>query len=206
MSTDWFRNATWNEAIERAFDEKLRRARSKAQRLIIQASTLVRSHPEVALKLLDRYFQLPDDIFRSGAHVSRAEALLALGRIEEAIGAYEAALACEEAFPNILTQAYLDLPYLVATNKIRERYEQALGLLGTHEARLTWPVEHFRWHAASALIAADQGEHSTAEAEAEHALDWARRRRSGFRYHASLGLVTEQYSGVIRELEAYATA
>ena len=153
MSTDWYRNTTWNEAIERAFDDKLRRARSKAQYLRIQACTLARSHPEVALRLLDRYFQLPQDIDCAQAHVDRAEALLALGRTEEAIAAYEAALAREQAFPNVLTQAYLHLPYLIATNKIGERYEQALGLLKAHEARLTWPVEHFRWHAVCALIA-----------------------------------------------------
>ena len=206
MSTDWYRNTTWNEAIERAFDDKLRRARSKAQYLRIQACTLARSHPEVALRLLDRYFQLPQDIDCAQAHVDRAEALLALGRTEEAIAAYEAALAREQAFPNVLTQAYLHLPYLIATNKIGERYEQALGLLKAHEARLTWPVEHFRWHAVCALIAASQGERSTAKAEAEHALEAARCRHSGFRYHAALGLVTEQYDGVIKELETYATA
>ena len=134
------------------------------------------------------------------------EALLALGqRSRRPLVRTEAALACEEAFPNVLTQAYLDLPYLIATNRTRGRYGQALGLLGTHEARLTWPVEHFRWHAASALIAADQGEHSRAKAEAEHALEWAGRRHSGFRYHASLGLVTEQDSGMIKKLETYAT-
>jgi len=47
MSDDWFRNTTWDDAIERAFDEKLRRARMKEQYLRIQASTLARSHPEV---------------------------------------------------------------------------------------------------------------------------------------------------------------
>jgi tetratricopeptide (TPR) repeat protein len=206
MSVEWYRNPTWNEAIERAFDEKLRCARKKAQYLHIQAATLARSHPAVALSLLGRYLDLPGEIDQAGAHVTRAEALLALGRAEEAIAEYEAALACEQAFPNVLTQAYLDLLYLIATNRIRERYEQALGLLGTYGARLTWPVEHFRWHAASALIAADRREHSTAKAEAEHALEWATRRHSGFRYHASLGLVTEQYDGVVRELKTYANA
>ena len=206
MSADWFRSTTWNEAIEQAFDDKLRRARSKAQYLRIQACTLSRLRPEVALRLLDRYFQLPEEFDRAQAHVDRAEALLALGRTEEAIAGYEAALAREQVVPNVLTQAYLDLPYLIATKRVRERYEQALGLLKAHEARLTWPVERFRWHAASALIAADQGERPRAKAEAERALEAAASRHSGFRYHASLGLVTEQYGGIVKELEAYATA
>jgi len=56
MSADWFRNTTWDDAIEQAFDEKLRRARKKEQYLRLQAFIMDRSHPEVALKLLDRYF------------------------------------------------------------------------------------------------------------------------------------------------------
>ena len=72
-----------------AFDEKLRRARRKEQYLRIQACTLARSHPEVALKLLDRYFELQDDFDHAQAHVDRATALLALGRVGEALAAYE---------------------------------------------------------------------------------------------------------------------
>ena len=89
MSADWFRNTTWDGIIERAFDEKLRRARRKEQYLRIQACTLARSHPEVALKLLDRYFELQDDFDHAQAHVDRATALLALGRVGEALAAYE---------------------------------------------------------------------------------------------------------------------
>ncbi len=107
MSTDWFRNAEWNDSIERAFHEKLRRARRKEQYLRIQASTLAHSYPEVALKLLDRYFELPDDFDHAQAHVDRATALLALGRVADAITAYEAALAREAVFPNLQTQAIL---------------------------------------------------------------------------------------------------
>src|SRR5688500_13421369 len=112
MVTDWFRNTTWNESVERAFDEKLRSAKRKEQYLRIQASTLARSHPDVALKLLDRYFELTDNFDHAQAHVDRATALLALGRVSDAIASYEAALAREAAFPKLQTQAYLDLPYL----------------------------------------------------------------------------------------------
>ncbi len=128
MSTDWFRNIIWNESVERAFDEKLRRAKRKEQYLRIQACTLARSHPEVALKLLDRYFELPDDFDHAQAHVDRATALVALGRVNDAIAAYEAALGREAAFPNLQTEAYLELPFLIATRGIREQYDRALEL------------------------------------------------------------------------------
>lgn len=206
MTTDWFRNKTWNDAIERAFDEKLRRARKKEQYLRIQACTLARTHPEVALKLLDRYFRLPDEFDHAQAHVDRAKAFLALGRENEAIGSYEAALTREAAFPKLKTQAYLDLPYLIATKGIRNRYDQALKLLQAHEARLMFPIDHFRWHAAAALIAADTQKPAIARMHAERALEAEAREHSGFRFHPSVGLVTEQYDNITRKLEAYRLA
>lgn len=155
MSTDWFRNSTWDAVLEEAFEEKLRRARRKEQYLRIQACTLARSHPEVALKLLALYFELHDDFDHAQAHVDRATALLTLGRIEEALAAYEAALAREAVFPNLKTQAHLDLPYTVATHGVREQYRRALEVLSLNESRLMFPVDHFRWHVAHALIATD---------------------------------------------------
>lgn len=206
MITAWFRKTTWNETIERAFEEKLRRARRKEQYLRIQASTLARTYPEVALKLLDRYFGLPDDFDHAQAHVDRATSLLALGRINEAIASYEAALAREAEFPNLQTQAYLDLPYLIATRGVRERYDQALQLLEAYMARLRFPVDLFRWNAARALIAADENDLSAAKEHARRALEAAAREHSGFRYHPSVGLVTEEYDSVITKLEVYRAA
>ena len=109
MGADWFRNTTWSEAVERTFNEKLQRARRKENYLRIQACTLARSHPDVALRLLDRYFSLKDDFDHAQAYVDRATALLTLGRIDEAVESYSAALAREVVFPNLLTQAYLGL-------------------------------------------------------------------------------------------------
>ncbi len=203
MATDWYRNTTWNESVERAFDEKLRRAKNKDQYLRIQACTLARSHPEVALKLLDRYFALPDDCHDAPAHGDRATALLALGHVTDAIASYEAALAREAAFPNLQTQAYLELPYVIATRRVRDQYDRALQVLRLHEARLTFPVEHFQWHAARAFIAADVQDSDVAVVHARQALEAAALDHSGFRDHASLGLVTEEYDDVIRKLHAY---
>jgi len=206
MSADWFRNTTWDDAIERAFDEKLRRARRKEQYLRIQASTLARSNPDVALKLLDRYFELDDDFDHAQAHVDRATALLALGRVDCALAAYEAALAREAAFPNLQTQAYLDLPYIVATRGVRDQYGRALELLRRHESRLMFPVDHFRWHAAHALIVGATGEAGAVRSHAQRALEAASRDHSGFRYHPSVGLVTPQYEAIVKKLEALCAA
>jgi tetratricopeptide (TPR) repeat protein len=204
--TDWFRNTAWNEAVEREFNERLNRARRKEQYLRIQASTLASSHPEVTLNLLDRYFRMPDDFEHAQAHVDRATALLALGRIREAIESYEAALAREAEFPNLKTQACLDLPYLVATLGIREQYDRALQLLQTHAACLLFPVDQFRWHAAQAFIAADQRDRLGAKTHAGRALEAAGCDDSGFRYHPKVGLVGENYNAIIRQLKAYNAA
>lgn len=206
MSADWFRKTTWNEAVERRFSEKLLRARRKEQYLRIQACTLARSHPEVALKLLDQYFSLKDKFDHAQAYVDRATAFLALGRISEAVGSFEAALEREVEFPNLQTQAYLDLPYLIATRSLRERYGQATHLLETHKARLMFPVDHFRWHTAWALIAADGRDAVAAKAHAQRALDAAACEHSGFRYHPALGLVTKQYDGLVQKLKGYCDA
>jgi tetratricopeptide (TPR) repeat protein len=203
MSADWFRNTTWTEATERAFEDKLRRARRKEQYLRIQASTLARSCPDVAIKLLDRYFQLPDAFEHAQAHVDRATALLALGRIDEAIASYEAALRRETSFPNLQTQAWLDLPYIIATLGIRQHYMRALELLSGGKARLMFPLDHFRWHAARALIAADEQAATLARTHAERALEAAAHKHSGFRYHASAGLVTQHFDALVTKLEAY---
>lgn len=206
MTADWYQNATWNETIEQAFEKKLRRTGNKGQYLRIQAATLAQSHPRIALKLLDRYFDLPVGFDHAQALVDRATALLALGSTDEAIASYEAALAREAAFPNVQTHACFELPYLIATRRIRERYHQALRLLQTHEARPTMPVDHFRWHAARALIGAAMGEMAIATLSARKALEAARIEHSGFRHHPSKGLVTAQYANIITRLEALAGA
>ena len=202
MRDDWFRNTTWDGVIERAFNEKLSRARRKEQYLRIQACTLARSHPDVALRLLDRYFAMKDNFDHAQAVVDRATAFLTLGRVDEAIDSYNAALAREAEFPNLLTQAYLDLPYLVAVRAVRRQYDHAIQLLEKHTNRLMFPVDHFRWHTALALMAADVGQTALAKKEAADTLSAAALNHSGFRYHATLGLVTEKYDELIAKLKS----
>jgi tetratricopeptide (TPR) repeat protein len=202
---DWFRHTDWNAEIEAAFFEKLRRARDKKQYLRIQASALASRKPEVALRLLDEYFALGDHFDQAQAHADRASAYFALGESEKAIAALEAALAREEQYPRLLTYAYLDLPFSIALQRIETRYTQALELLERHRARLTFPVDHFRWHAAYALILSARAVASSAREHARLALAAAEKDHSGFRYHRGVGLVGTKYED-IREQLSFAAA
>jgi tetratricopeptide (TPR) repeat protein len=193
-----FRNVEWNPEIEEAFFAKLGRARRKAQYLRIQACVLAKSQPDVALRLLEQYFQSGDDFDRAQAYVDRATAYRSQGLYEKAIDSYEAALAVEAERPFIKTQAYIQMPYLVATRGMKARYEQALDLLERHKERLTFPVDNFCWHAASALDAA--------KIHASRALQAAALETSGFRYHPSVGLVGDSYNDVVVKLTDIANA
>lgn len=201
MSGNWFRNANWNEALEQRFNEKLKRKKLKAQYLRIQASTLARTHPEATLRLLEQYFELPDDAERAQAYVDRATALLTLGRDSEAVAAYEAAMAREAEYPQVETQAHLDLPFQVAVRRLSDHYDRALELLEAHKNRLLFPIDHFRWHAAQALIAADRGQAETANEHRAAAQKAAAAEYSGFDSHPKAGLVRNRYDDVIELLD-----
>lgn len=201
MSTDWYRNITWDETIEAAFNRKLDRSRLKEQYLRVQASTLAKTYPEVSLKLLERYFEEPDDSYHAQAHVDRATAFLALGRIDEAVEAYEAAIAREKKFPQLETQAHLELPFTIAVRQIRARYDRASEILDQYQARNLFPIDYFKWHAAKALIAADNEQPDEAARHAAEALQQAERVHSGFDSHPLAGLVKDRFDDLKETLK-----
>jgi tetratricopeptide (TPR) repeat protein len=202
---DWYRNKDWNAEIESAFLSKLRRARDRSQYLRIQACTLSGIKPEVALRLLDEYFKLPEGHDYAQAWVDRASALVALGRVEEAIQAYESALLREAEFPKSLTQAYLAMPYLIATRSLTEYFERAIRVLDSHVSRLMFPVDRFMWNAAHAIIASSN-QKGDASLYATAALKEADENSSGFQYHQGVGLVSAKHSEVVKRLKVIAHA
>ena len=202
---DWFRNTSWNPKVEAAFFERLARARDKSQYLRIQASTLASSCPRVALLLLERYFALGEHFDMAQAHVDRATAYLSLGQVDSAILAYEAALAREATYPNLLTQAYLELPFLIATRRLSQHYGRALALLESHKHRLMFAKDRFQWNCAAALIRSDQGDGRAAQEYARNALGASSETSSGFRYHPKVGLVTSTDRALFRRLSKLAT-
>lgn len=205
-SRNWFRNETWDETIEEAFFTRLKRARDKAQYLVIQAIHLVRSHPKVALQLLDKYFELDDRFNQTRAFDAQAVAYLELNDVTHAISSYEHALDAEQTARGMQTQAYVDLPFLVAPRNVESLYQRCLEILAEFRDRPAFPVDHFKWHASQALILNAQGKYADAKRAACDALSWAKKSDSGFRYHRSLGLVEDKYKTTEAQLVAICNA
>jgi tetratricopeptide (TPR) repeat protein len=198
---DWYRNTTWNAEVAAAFELKLKRARSKEQYVRIQACTLKHTHPEIALWLLERFFQMPDQFDAAQAWVDRADAYLALGNIEDALNAYEGALTRETEYPRVLTQAYIELPYLIATRSISSKYARAHELLEKHKARLMFPVDRFKWNASNAILSRSECKPEASYQFARAALEEASSTHSGFQYHPSVGLVQDSTKETIEFLQ-----
>lgn len=197
---DWFRNTSWDSSIEANFMARLSRARDKAQCMRIQASILAKKYPEVSLKLIDQYFMLGKRFDDALAYFDKATAFLSLNEIEKVLESYEDALSCEVQHPSVLTQAYLDLPFLVAVKGIKGRYEHALLILDRHKSRLLFPVDYFLWNSAYALIQNDSGNIKAAREYAIVAIHAASQDQSGFRYHPNIGLVGNTYDTICKEL------
>ena len=78
--------------------------------------------------------------------MDKTRALVALGRYDEAIEAYDGALKREAAFPNLLTSAYVSLPTLVVQEERSPYYDRALEVLDGHSECPVFPAEHFQFH------------------------------------------------------------
>jgi tetratricopeptide (TPR) repeat protein len=160
----------------------------------------------VALRLLDEYFKFDNKFDHAQAHVDRATAYLAMGNLDGAIQSYEDALAREQEFPNLQTQAYLNLPFLIASHEVDRLYDRALKLLDSYRSRLMFPVDHFRWNSAMALILFDRGDASAAKTAACEALGWAEKTHSDFRYPPKVGLVDCEFNAIQIKLTALCKA
>jgi tetratricopeptide (TPR) repeat protein len=191
---DWYRNSEWNDSIASAYRSKLSKARSmRPQYITIQASQLVSRYPEVALGLIDEYFESYEDFVVPSAYCTRAEAYISLNHIDLAITSYKNALQWEATHPNYLTNARIDLPILIADKKIEDEYDYALEILTERfkSSDHLWPSMRYFWNGCYALISYERGELSEAREFAERALRAAAETESPFRYHRSMGLVKD---------------
>jgi len=202
---DWYRNIEWDDEIEKAFDAKLARARRKPEYLRVQAGCLAHTHPDVALRLVERYFET-GETNTAPAHLTQAVAWTELGDINNALSAYDACLAREAARPNSRTTAAIDYPFLVASLGLVDRYEHALNMIASDSGFAAFPIQRFKVDAAVALISADLGATQQAREHAIRALDYAAADSSGHRYHADIGLVGGRYPALQERLLQLAKA
>lgn len=199
---DWYRQTRWNDRIEQAFFERLSRVRSQRdQYLVIQALTLTTQRPDVTLRLVDHYFDTrTSDFVDVRALKAKAEAYRSQNKVAETVEAYKDVLRHEAEFPDFKTTTYWELPYFIACQGLTEEYAFALSLLEEESEPAAFPVDKFLRHASKALIAAARNGDAEARTHARQALEVAQVRKSGFRYHQSIGLVGREHKAVIKRL------
>jgi len=198
----WFRNEEWNSEIAEAFQQRLARARRKAQYLRIQAYYLIESHPKAALELLEQYFETGDQFEVNLAYLHKGAALTNLGDTAGAVIAYEDALAWESSRHSQKTWAYLDYPMLIVSRGLNHLFARAMQVLQEHEDRPVFPVEHFRAAALRAVLLGRSGQSEAARDFARAALAAASEQKSGFRYHQNVGLVSAADRELVEQVAA----
>jgi len=157
---DWYRNTEWNEEIETDFFARLGRARSQRdQYIVLQALTIAESHPEVALRLVDLYFETRTDSFDDGrARLAASRARFADGGYEKALDEYQATLEGQAGGGSLHVSSPVEFAFLAARYCSANHYVAALDHLANlppPESQLNEPV--FRFHAARALLLQETG-------------------------------------------------
>ena len=200
---DWYRRTTWTPADAEAFQTRLRRSRQRAQHLCIQARTLLDAGSaelaQSALTLIDQMLaEHPEPFFLSGAHLTRAECLLALGDIEEAIAAFRASLAAQRAMPNVCVNAYLPFAWTVGRLGLTEHFDEVLDAMEEFRdpADLAFPANAYLYFGALSFIADRLDDRAGAALWAHRALRSASTSVGPFPRHPGLGLVEQPDSDI----------
>lgn len=209
---DWYRRTTWTADDRKAFHERLGRSRGafhKAQYARIQASYLESAglHDE-ALELLELILdEFPEKSELAMTFLQVAHCRAAKGEIPQAIEAYRASLQAERDLPSSLTQVWIEFPWFVVTSQMTRLYAEAREFLAwgrEHAGSLEFPVDRYRRCAVEAFMADEADDPASAQASARAALEAARAKDSGLRYHPTVGLVKKQEAAVRRRLKRLA--
>jgi tetratricopeptide (TPR) repeat protein len=211
MADDWFRRKTWTPKDREEFSARLRRSRGafhKAQYARIQAYELLTTRTRdayiAALELLDMILaEWRDDAQLASVYHHRAECFLGLGDTQRAVDAFRHVFRRQRVFRGELTGAHLDFGWFVVTAPLPELYDEALSVLSEFGQEM-FPVQRYRASAIHALILDARGQREQARGYARIALQEAAARHSGFRYHATLGLVESPDERVHEKLQTLA--
>jgi len=141
MEREWYQRQTWTKADQADFRTRLSRARSenRPQYLRLQAATLLASGDQYlspAIALLDEVIEgHPQSLEVATAFGEKGAGLRRLGNIVGAANAYAASVARMRAVPKMQYQdGWLDYGLLVATERLSQRYTDALEVLAEFSA------------------------------------------------------------------------
>jgi tetratricopeptide (TPR) repeat protein len=181
-----------------------------AQYARIQALVLFDANPKKycveSIKLLDMVLaQWPEEGQLESVHLQRGLCLEIMGKISQAIEAYLEAFEAHKVFPNLITNAYLDFGWLVATRRLSEWYPLAFEKLAEFNEHEIFPSSVYRSNAIRAMILDHLGHRERAREHATQALAAAAARHSGFPRHPHIGLVESQDKRVERQLRKLAS-
>ncbi len=204
MSDDWFRNTKWDEKEKERFFERLNRSRGdfkKAQYARIKAYGLLQTKKKKlvlgSIELCELAIEKwPVKAELASCFLQLAEAYAFLGEKEKAIHYFEKCLEHEKAFPNVQTSVATTFPEFIVQNKLEKYYDKALQVLQFGQKRTggySWPYQFFLFHGLQALIHSYRNENEKAKSETQKALEYAKQKQSGFRYHKELGLVPRNH-------------
>jgi tetratricopeptide (TPR) repeat protein len=213
MANDWFRKTTWSEADQADFFARLKRCRTnynKAQYLRIQASHLESIGSDEMLKssleLLDKMFaEFPEQTQMASAYSQKASCLAKLGNIDDAIVNYQSALQTEREYPRVKTYAFMQFGRLVVEKNLIKLFDQALDELKELDSRgIKFPSDIFQAFGIRSIIMAKRGEPDIASEFAKVAIEAADKSHSGFRYHSTVGLVSDKETPFYKTVQAIA--
>ncbi|MBA3858011.1 MAG: hypothetical protein C0507_13995 [Cyanobacteria bacterium PR.3.49] len=200
MGKDWFTKTTWTKDDQLDFEKRLQRTKNpvnKAQYLRIQASYLEESEDanllEAALSLLVRSVQqFPNDLQMPWTCEQIARCNEKLGRIDETITAYQAALAAQRQSRSFKNNSEILFARFVIRNKLFALYECAETYLPViHIDDFALKIEIYYNNACRAIFANQRGDFTSAKSFALKSLEAFNATDSGLARHKSLGLVKD---------------
>jgi len=204
---DWFRKTTWTHDDREDFFTHLRRSRAhnRPQYLRIQAVTLQqtgnRDLIQAALKLQDLYFRdYPNDDFLAWVYEARAECFSKLGRVDEALEAWQNAFDAMRKRPNIKIND-LGFCVFVLEHKLANLYPEVLQMLREYKEQLLFPVQEYYYFGVLAILASRLGDSESARRYASRALSASSKTFSSLPRHPTFGLVENKNSWTYKELK-----
>ncbi len=205
---EWFRTEAWTPKDQEEFYARLKRAREhkRSQYLRIKAGAIKDISPNEAIKLLQIMLDdYPERIGIAVTYEMMAECYICLKNSEKAIEYFRKTLAFEKEFPNVITAVHFNFPMYVVTNSLTDYYSEALDVLcnlaDRYDRFVIFPIQGYKLHAVLAIICDHFKQREEAKQHARVALDFAKKEHSGFRYHATLGLVDKPDRRIFAQLK-----